>query len=333
MKIITISPTGTALALRIKNELPSCEIFTLEKYACEGTVAFNQSLSELVKQLFVSGNKLIFIMATGIVVRSIAPCIEHKANDPAVVVVDECGQFAISLLSGHLGGANELCRNIANLLGAIPVVTTASDLHGKMAVDSFAQLHGFIIDDLTAAKQVTALLLNNKNIQLRNETICATNTPYSTTEIADALIVVTHRRLVESTIPYSKLLAKNIVIGVGCRKDVAGEAIIAFIEQKLAEMNIDSRCIAGFASVDIKANEAGIHQAAQYFSVSVSFINRADIALVESQFASSAFVKEQIGVSGVCEPAAYLAAQSNGRFLLRKCSQNGITLAFFEQGK
>ena len=270
-------------------------------------------------------------MATGIVVRTIAPFIQHKMLDPAVVVLDEMGTYAISLLSGHLGGANEVTNRVAKLVGATAVITTASDLHGKMAIDMFAKNNGLIIDNLTHAKEVTALLLNGKCIDQRNETLLHLPTVYDHDNEADAVVLVTHRKDIQPLKPTVKLIPKNLVLGIGCRRDTSSTAIIEFIRQQLTELNIDCRALLKIASVDVKSNEPGILKTALRLKLPVVFINRDEIKTVESHFCGSSFVKQTIGVSAVCEPVAFLAGGSKGRFLLHKTASNGITLAIFEK--
>jgi len=332
LTIITISPQGTALALKLKSILPETEIFTLRKYAVDQTAGIDGDLGEAVGELFKTRKKLLFIMAAGIVVRNIAPYIGNKTTDPAVVVMDERGNFAISLLSGHFGGANELASELEKRIGVKAVITTASDVNGKTAVDMFAKTHDLVIDNMADAKELTAMLIQGKNIAQQNDTLTVVASTYSGGANADALVLITHKKRIEQNIPTVKLFPKNIILGVGCRKHVAGGSIISFITRQLEELNIDSRCICLIASVDIKAEEQGIQEAAVHFGVPFACVGRTEIEKVESRFSASPFVKEQIGVSGVCEPAAFIAGGGAGRFLLCKTASNGITLAIFEKG-
>ncbi|MBP1618687.1 MAG: cobalamin [Bacteroidetes bacterium] len=328
LTIITLSPSGTALGRRIAAGTEA-ELFTLRKYALPDTCPFD-SLSELVAELFATRRSLLFIMATGIVVRSIAPHIVHKAHDPAVLVADEGGNFVISLLSGHLGGANALAQEVAARIGATPVITTATDVQGLQAVDLFAQKHGLVIDSFDDAKILTALILQRRPIRQINETCLPIPNEYPGTGIPEGQICITNKLPQESPLPTARLLARNIVLGIGCRRGVSSERIIDFIDAHLQVHRIDPRCISLIASVDLKSNEEGILQAAAHYNVAAHFIPRSEIEQVETAFSSSDFVKSQIGVSGVCEPTASIAAGGKGRFLLRKTAFEGITLAIFE---
>lgn len=272
-------------------------------------------------------------MATGIVVRSIAPYIKNKTDDPAVIAMDELGTYAISLLSGHLGGANELALELEKIIGTKAVITTASDIHGVLAVDMFAKQNKLIIDNMEDAKVLTAMLLNGKNILQLNETLKSIPTSYVSNldEKADGQILITHKQQYVEAVPTVKLLAKNIVLGIGCRKNVAGKDIIEFITDSLNQLNIDKRCICNIGSVDIKAEEAGIIETAKHFNVNFNCIRKEEIEEIESLFSGSDFVKKTIGVSCVCEPVAAIIGGKKGKFLLNKTIRNGITLAIFEK--
>ncbi len=148
IKILALTPQGAALARRLSRELPGASPCLPPAQAGEpGDSPFSR-LSEVFREAFAQGENLVCVMAAGIVVRGIAPYLQGKDTDPAVVVVDEAGQFAVSLLSGHLGGANELARRVAKLLGGTPVITTATDVQGLPALDSLAVEHGLIIENL-----------------------------------------------------------------------------------------------------------------------------------------------------------------------------------------
>ena len=167
--IICFTEHGVLLAEQLINGLAAhgilCEAWPKKKEyrsALPVEVAFLEgTLSEWTAEQFRSKDLLIFIGSTGIAVRSIAPYVQSKKTDPAVIVVDEQGRHAISLLSGHIGGANELTLLVAELTGAEPVITTATDLHGKFAVDAFAARRNLYMDSMPAAKEIAAALVDN----------------------------------------------------------------------------------------------------------------------------------------------------------------------------
>nr|MCR4807280.1 hypothetical protein [Lachnospiraceae bacterium] len=166
--IFAVSKQGRELAYKIQKS------DTLAQSRCV-TFFDKEGLAKNVEREFLQADALIFICAAGIAVRMIAPYIEHKSKDPAVLVIDEGSNFCIPILSGHLGGANELARNLAGELDMIPVITTASDLAGLTAVDMFAGKYGLSISDFNKAKELTVALLEGEKIGVINEvpdTVC-----------------------------------------------------------------------------------------------------------------------------------------------------------------
>jgi len=166
--VITLSREGLNTAHRIKNNF-EVDIYTLEKYIVSDEKPIINSLEAFSRFLFDEYETLIYIMSTGIVVRVIAPYIEHKSVDPAVIVMDGKGQYVISLLSGHLGGANEKTRQLAKKIGGQAVITTTSDVLGKTAVDTLALALDCSIDSLKNAKEVTAAIIDQKKIAIKRK--------------------------------------------------------------------------------------------------------------------------------------------------------------------
>jgi len=153
--ILYITGNGLNLAQRLKELYPDAQLLKFK--------------SETVSELWDDCRNLIFIMAAGIVVRTIAPLIKDKKTDPAIVVLDEKGRFAISLLSGHIGGANEIAREIANFLGGDAVITTASDVNNLPSIDLWAEENNLIIEDWEMIPQISTRLLNNGALRVYSE--------------------------------------------------------------------------------------------------------------------------------------------------------------------
>ena len=160
---LTGQQTGERLCRGLEAAGMTAELDKKSKYLPD---SIQISTSAWAGEKFPDSDALIFIGATGIAVRSIAPYVASKKSDPAVLVVDECGKFVISLLSGHLGGANELALKTAEILEAIPVVTTATDLHHRFAVDVFAKKNHLYLTEREAAKQISAAVLDGKQVGL-----------------------------------------------------------------------------------------------------------------------------------------------------------------------
>ncbi len=327
--IVVVTRNGLELARRIQTHFPEYRIFSHKVLGYAEGEVIDGDMKSFTGKLFQQYDSLVYIMAMGIVMRCIAPWLQHKSTDPGVVVLDEKGTFAISLLSGHLGGANELARNIAVAVNAIPVITTATDVQGLLSVDMFAKQNGLLITSFDEVKQLTAMLVNGKKLALVNETALSL-TGYDAPESADALIYITHKNEVRSNAPFARLLAPNIVAGIGCRRGVPAERIISFVENELDKLGIDRRCLRSLASIELKQDEAGLLEAARHWNLPLSFVSKEQINALETDYTTSAFVQSVVGVGGVCEPAAYIVGGGKGRFLLRKLAGNGVTLALFE---
>ncbi|MEG0379584.1 MAG: cobalamin biosynthesis central domain-containing protein, partial [Eubacterium sp.] len=172
--IITVSRQGVEKALEIKELIPekNPDIYTMEKYGTKETRLIRGKIGDFFGELMSEYDTIICIMATGIVVRSIADHLGHKSKDPGILVVDQAGRFVISLLSGHLGHANENAITLAKRMGAEPVITTGTDVKGSLAVDVLAEKLECTIGDFTAAKDVTALILDDEPVGVINDENC-----------------------------------------------------------------------------------------------------------------------------------------------------------------
>lgn len=299
----------------------NAEVFTLKKFQIEGTTQIENFTSELERN-FNNYDGHIFIMATGIVVRKIAGLIKSKDIDPAVVVIDEGGHFAISLLSGHLGGANELAETVAHKLSLLPVITTSSDVTGKIAVDTLAQKLNGELESLEKAKNVTALIVDGKEVELKlpkNVKLESQN--------PEGVIIVSNREKLESV----RIYPKNLIIGIGCKRDTPTEHIMQGIKQAMEKNNLSMKSIKKLATVDIKADEKGLLECSEILGKELVIISREDIKKVEDQFEGSEFVRKQIGVSAVSEPCALLASNGKGKFLEKKYIYDGMTVSIYEE--
>nr|WP_196803739.1 precorrin-3B C(17)-methyltransferase [Butyrivibrio hungatei] len=330
------------------------------------------TLDGFVKENFHRGNVLIFIGAAGIAVRAIAPYIEDKTKDPAVIVIDEAGKNVIPLLSGHIGGGVREAKRIAELLGANFVVTTASDVSGEFAVDVFASENGFAISDMKKAKEFTARLLEEKEAvyevdaeiagmpfydvdsgyanvvsQLADGYSCGSCAKYADNEANEDCIDAENavgksfekendfvRNKAFFTISFRKdksesgvlnLIPKCIVIGVGCKKGTPYEKLLAFVEDKLSEHNIDKRAVGVLASVDIKKEEEGLIRVAKELEAEFKVFSSDVLMAQEGEFTASEFVKSITGADNVCERA--VAACGCKKILVTKESFAGMTFA------
>lgn len=281
-----------------------------------------RSLSEFVKMAFAEEDGLVFIGAAGIAVRSIAPFLKGKDRDPAVVVVDELGRFAVSLLSGHLGGANELASEAAQVLGAQPVITTATDLHHAFAVDLFAKKNGLEIDDLKEAKKISAAVLRGEPVGFFSDF------PVEG-EIPEPLDQGMRRRrniyitCTSFALPFDdgdithgcgllRLIPRAAVLGMGCRRNIPEEAAKNAAEELLRSCGIDRRALVMLASIDLKREEKALIALAADWGLSWKVFTSEELGAVEGSSSESQFVKSVTGVGNVCERSALAGAAIGG---------------------
>ena len=220
--------------------------FDIDLYSKKKQSNFN--FKEVSKKVMENYSAIIFICSTGIAVRAIAPYIKSKDIDPAVLVIDNSCNYVISLLSGHLGGANELALEVSKLLEAEPIITTATDNLGVTAPDMIAKDNGFIIEDLKKAKDIAALLVEGKKVGFFDEKgIVQIPAGYSNNldGISGLLYVASSRsinsHLQEPIVPTLKLIRRDMVLGIGCRKDFSSEKMQETVLKVLKEHNIDDR--------------------------------------------------------------------------------------------
>ncbi|MCD2348502.1 cobalt-precorrin 5A hydrolase [Clostridium guangxiense] len=307
--VIFFTDKGEKIAIKIKK-------------AMENAVIFKGKTD--IKDIFDGFQGIVFISAAGIAVRLIAPYIKSKTEDPAVVVIDDIGRFSISLLSGHLGGANELALKISKLINAEAIITTASDGRGIEAPDIFAKRCGFLIEDMEALKKLTSIMVNCGAIAFKSEMKKMINYSNIVKENYDGALYVTSKERVEEEKPYCILRPKNLVVGVGCKRGKPMEEILSLITQIFNDNNLSMKSIGAICSMDVKKNEKGIIDLCSQLKCDFKTFSMEEIKAVEDKFDKSDFVAAKVGVSSVCEPAAYLGS---GKIIVKKTAQKGITIA------
>ena len=320
--VITFTQQGDKIAEILASS------FNIDIYSKKRQSDFN--FKEVSKKVMENYSGIIFISSTGIAVRAIAPYIKSKDVDPAVIVIDNSCNYVISLLSGHLGGANELALEISKMLKAQAVITTATDNLGIIAPDIIAKDNGFIIEDLKKAKDIAALLVEGKKVGFFDERgMVQTPAGYNSNleHISGMLYIgskdVTNGVLQEGSVPTLKLIRRDIVLGIGCRKDFSTEKMQKTVLKVLKEHNIDNRAIKSIATVEIKKDEVAIKALADHFNCQLKIFTTEDIGKVQHKFEGSDFVEKTIGVRVVSEPCVDL---SGARIISGKMKLDGMTL-------
>lgn len=274
--------------------------------------------------VFQNTDALIFVGSCGIAVRKIAPYVHSKQTDPAVVVMDELGKFVISILSGHIGGANALTEMLAGKLDATPVITTATDINHKFSVDAWAAENGYEISSLRMAKTVSAAILE-EDVPLCSDFPIVTGLPRGVIpgESGEVGISITCKK----DEPFRKtlrLIPPILHLGIGCRKGVGLEAIREAVDRVLDEYNLDCRAVRCVSSIDLKAEEPGLLQFCQERKLPVSFYSGEELQAVPGEFTPSQFVRRVTGVDNVCERAALVGAE---KLIVKKTPLGGVTVA------
>ena len=274
------------------------------------------SLSEWTGEQMEKRRALLFIGACGIAVRAIAPYVENKLYDSPVLVADELGHFIIPILSGHMGGANELAMAVSGELGAVPVITTATDLNEAFAVDMFAKKQNLAVMNKDGIAKVSSKVLRGEKITMSVE-------PYPPERPVDIVVTTENRTFDASLILKPKIYA----IGMGCRKGKEPEKIAAWIREILKEQEIPAEQIFMLASIDVKKEEPGLVSWAMKHKVPFQTYSAAELMAVSGEFQVSDFVQSQVGVENVCERAAIKACGDGGELILKKQAHDGMTIA------
>jgi cobalamin biosynthesis protein CbiG len=329
--VVTLTPRGAELGRRL-----------VEALGCGQVVARGPgSLRPTLHDLFHARRPIICIMALGIVVRLLGPLTRDKRSEPPVVVVDEAGQFAISVLGGHEAGANDLARRVAGALGATPVITTASEALGLPALDRIGQDWGWKIE---GGENLTPLMA----AVVRGETIGVYQdagrrdwyTPFGAWPTAfvrlerwppvkrrgRGVLVISDRVLSQPTGPAVWLRPPTLVVGVGCRRGVPADEIDQFFHDVCRRHQLAAASLALVATAQLKADEPGLVEFARRHAVPLRTFSRDELAAAGPVPTPSATVREKIGVAGVAEPAALLAAGAD-RLLVPKQAGKRVTLA------
>lgn len=315
-RVVALTPRGGALARSLCQGLPQASCWLPRVLAAgDPKVQTFDRVATVFQEAFQQGENLVCIMAAGIVVRGIAPHLSGKDKDPAVVVVDEAGQFAISLLSGHLGGANELARQVAQILNATPVITTASDVQGVPALDLVADRIGLAIEDRTAVSQVQMALLSGLKLRLVDPD------GYLADVAAEYPELFTRENHLDTALAggwpgvyvgfrerawpkhWLVLRPRNLVVGMGCHKGTPAAEILGFIKDTFKKERLSLASLKALATIEVKKDEPGLKEAAARLGVEFIWFTKEELQDVKVPNPSQQLVR-LVGVVSVSEAAA-----------------------------
>lgn len=332
-----MTPAGAALGRRIATGLDA--VLHMNRRAAgadaeEGAVVFD-TLGETLAREYRNYSGHVLICAAGIAVRLLAPLLTDKTNDPAVVVCDQAGRHAVSLVSGHLGGANTLARKVAVITGGEAVITTATDTAGLPAVDELAAESGLTIATMADARTVSASLLAGARLQLfdPDNRLGLDSEHESLFERIDdpehlsapSVAVDWRLRATYAAEGVLHLIPRAVCVGIGCRRGIAADIVDEALDRFLRGNAIAPAALCGLASIDAKAGEAGILETARKRGLLFTIYTARELGEVEVPN-PSARVASHMGVESVCEAAAILFAEK-GELVVPKTVWNGVTLA------
>lgn len=329
IKIWAVTACGARLGEGLCTALGG-ELWLPEKPWAEGFPGARvvPSLREGVDAGFHGADGHVFIMATGIVVRMIAPHLSSKATDPAVVVMDEAGRFAVSLVSGHIGGANRLAEEVAAAVGAMPVITTATDTHGIASVDGVAAERGLTVENPSAIKAVNMALLEKRRPLLwdpsgRYADMAALYTLADDRASADVVVDCEAAPVKTGALV---IRPKVVTAGVGCNRGTDADEILETVGRAFAAGGLSPLCLSAMASIDVKSDEEGMLDAATRLGVPLLFYTKDQLSGTEGVVTPSAAALKHVGTVSVCEAAAIRSA-GMGPLVVPKVKSRNVTVA------
>lgn len=353
---VALSRSGAEICRRLQALDDSVTLYLKENLAERPTDRILcQPFSANMEELFRDYDGILFVMAAGIVVRSIAPYLQKKLTDPAVVVMDDQGHFVISLLSGHWGGANTLARKLAVMLGATPVITTATDNHQVPAFDQLAKEYGLAMERTDELKYISGRLVDGGRVGIftdfplpealgpqvaelgtvRDFLAAAPSGILHGRPSVEGLVLLSDRAIPEAAVdswalPTLFLRPKSLAAGIGLRRGKDVRALRQAVYAACAMAGVSPLSIGRFATIDKKADEAGLLELSAEEKIPLQIYPTDAIRAIEANFPGSPRVRQAVGVGSVAEPSAYLAAEQ-GEWVLRKQAFQGITVAIMRE--
>jgi len=323
--ILAITKNGIKMGLSLKNLFPDWKIFAPSKFSDNKEIIewYNDSTSIKIVDLFKSNDALICLFSLGAVIRLIAPHIKDKKTDPAVIVIDDQAQFVISVLSGHLGGANELSNDIAQKINAVPVITTAADVNKTIAVDLVGKEFGWRIDGDDTVTKVSAFMVNKEKIGVfqnvgskdwwkkefpKNVFKYDSFDELKNSQSKGFLIIsdqVFDDKILENAVVYRP---QTLVVGVGLHWDTSKETIKSGLETSLQKFNLSSKSIARFVSIKKEKDIVGLIELGKEMNIPIEYIDREELATIDTPNPSKT-VQTFEGTPSVSEAAAIKSSQ------------------------
>lgn len=329
--VLAITKNGVKIGEELKKIFPDWSIFAPLKLSNENTeiVWYSEPTTDKIVELFKNNNALICLFSLGAVIRLIAPHLKDKKTDPAVIVIDDKTNFVISVLSGHIGGANELTKEIAEKLGALPVITTAADVNKTIAVDLVGREFNWKIDDDSTVTKISAYMVNEEPIGILQEVgekNWYKNLPKNVIiyEKMDDLKksnskahLIISDKIIDDEISNESVIYRppSLVIGIGLHWDTTKETIREGIDHCLEKFKLNSKSIAKLVSIKKPQDVQGLIDLGEEMGIPVEYVNREDLAEISAPNPSET-VKAFEGTASVSEAAAIKV--SGGELIVEK---------------
>lgn len=339
VSVISFTKNGLEFSKIIEKAFEEWQIKLYTKYKIEeqenslSIDYVSQGISEWAGEQMRQKNAIVFIGACGIAVRAIASYVKDKFQDSPVLVIDEKGKYVIPLLSGHIGGANEIANIFAERLQAIPVITTATDVNQKFAVDLFAKKNGFRIINRDRIAKISSKILDGKTITIAVEEghwDRAGRVPEQIeivdfdSEIEKDIVIKAENEIDKAALI---LQPKEYIIGIGCKRGKEEDKLMHWIQNSLEEAGIFMEQVYALASIDRKKDEEALLRISQREHIPFYTYSAEELERVRGNLHESEFVKTTVGVSNVCERAALYACGDGGRLVYGKHAEDGMTIA------
>jgi len=329
--ILAITKNGVKIGENLKKIFPDWSIFAPSKLSNQNNeiVWYSEPTTNKIIELFKNNNALICLFSLGAVIRLIAPHLEDKKTDPAVIVIDDKMNFVISVLSGHIGGANELTEEIAEKLGALPVITTAADVNKTIAVDLVGREFGWKIDDDSTVTKISAHMVNEEPIGVLQDTgernwykkLPKNVSMYESIEElkrsdSKAYLIISDK-IIDDEISKESVIYRppSLVIGIGLHWDTTKETIREGIMKSLEKFKLSSKSIAKLVSIKKPQDVQGLIDLGKEMGIPVEYIDREDLADITAPNPSE-IVKVFEGTASVSEAAAIKV--SGGELIVEK---------------
>lgn len=345
--IVAITKNGVEISRKLQRGIPKAHVYYPKKFQTGDedevhTFLISDNLKVLLAELFQTYKAIVMVIALGAVVRLIAPFIKDKKTDPAIVVIDEKGTFAISVLSGHIGGGNKLTKLVAEIVRATPVITTASDVQNTLQVDLFGNEWGWKIDRFDDVTRLSASVVNGEKVVIVQESgekgwqpLASNIQQASSVEEAlkmspKGILFISHRKL-QLPIPNVSYRPKVICLGIGCNRGTNMVEIEKVIIDTLEELAFSIDSVKGICSIDLKKDEKGLLELAKKHGWEMRFFEARELNKVKIT-APSETVLKYTGAYGVSEPAAMLYSGASKLEVVKKKSGNvTISVAIIEE--